>query len=132
MREKSTEFWGDILVLIVAAIEFGVIGLFGSTGNQSALFGWGGAMAALLGYTIGAYAYGNRRVRGYYWGGIGTGLGVSIVTVILNLYIPFGSDIANLAGLNELVGQFAFIAILLTVFVMLATSVRNAPHTDLA
>ena len=130
MRNNDTI--GVFVVLLVAIVEFAIIGFLGTNALSSPLFGWGGATAALFGYAGGAYAYGNTRRAGLYTGAIGSGLALSIATVILNMFVPFGSDVAGLAGLNEFVGQLAWLVIIGAVLVMLLTAIRNTTHTDLA
>ena len=130
MRNNDTI--GVFVVLLVAIIEFAVIGFLGTNDGSSPVFGWGGATAALFGYVGGAYAYGNTRRAGLYTGTIGAGLALSIATVILNMFFPFGSDIAGLAGLNEFVAQLAWLVIIGALLVMLLSSIRNTTHTDLA
>lgn len=119
---------GLIIVAIVAIIEFALIGYLFPGMPQ---FAWGGAVAALMGYTIGAYAYGNRNSPGKYEYNLLTGLVVSLFTLALNFYIPFGSDLANLIGSNDPAGYFAFFLVLGTVFMMLYVGLSNTKHTDL-
>ena len=129
MMVESREIAGIIVGIIVLGIAVSISYFLGSTG-MFALGSGGVIMGLLLGGTLGyAYAAINRRRRYDYTLGIVI-LGYLLGAYVVEIFIPDGQFLANLATTGSL-GWILYLFYGLVIFMLLMASFAFAKRTDL-
>ena len=129
MMVESREIAGIIVGIIVLGIAVSISYFLGSTG-MFALGSGGVIMGLLLGGTLGyAYAAINRRRRYDYTLGIMI-LGYLLGAYVVEIFIPDGQFLANLATTGSL-GWILYLFYGLVIFMLLVASFAFAKRTDL-
>ena len=129
MMVESREIAGIIVGIIVLGIAVSISYFLGSTG-MFALGSGGVIMGLLLGGTLGyAYAAINRRRRYHYTLGIVI-LGYLLGAYVVEIFIPDGQFLANLATTGSL-GWILYLFYGLVIFMLLVASFAFAKRTDL-
>ncbi len=129
MMVESREIAGIIVGIIVLGIAVSISYFLGSTG-MFALGSGGVIMGLLLGGTLGyAYAAINRRRRYDYTLGIVI-LGYLLGAYVVEIFIPDGQFLANLATTGSL-GWILYLFYGLVIFMLLVASFAFAKRTDL-
>ncbi len=129
MMVESREIAGIIVGIIVLGIAVSISYFLGSTG-MFALGSGGVIMGLLLGGTLGyAYAAINRRRRYDYTLGIVI-LGYLLGAYVIEIFIPDGQFLANLATTGSL-GWILYLFYGLVIFMLLVASFAFAKRTDL-
>ena len=129
MMVESREIAGIIVGIIVLGIAVSISYFLGSTG-MFALGSGGVIMGLLLGGTLGyAYAAINRRRRYDYTLGIMI-LGYLLGAYVIEIFIPDGQFLANLATTGSL-GWILYLFYGLVIFMLLVASFAFAKRTDL-
>lgn len=129
MMVESREIAGIIVGIIVLGIAVSISSFLGSTG-MFALGSGGVIMGLLLGGTLGyAYAAINRRRRYDYTLGIVI-LGYLLGAYVVEIFIPDGQFLANLATTGSL-GWILYLFYGLVIFMLLVASFAFAKRTDL-
>ena len=129
MMVESREIAGIVIGIIVMAIVVSISYFLGSTG-MFALGSGGVIMGLLLGGTFGyAYSALNRRRRYDYTLGIVI-LGYLLGAYVVEVFIPDGQFLANLATTGSL-GWILYLFYGLIIFMLLAASFVFAKRTDL-
>ena len=128
MMVESREIAGIIVGIIVLGIAVSISYFLGSTG-MFALGSGGVIMGLLLGGTLGyAYAAINRRRRYDYTLGIVI-LGYLLGAYVIEIFIPDGQFLANLATTGSL-GWILYLFYGLVIFMLLVASFAFAKRTD--
>ena len=129
MMVESREIAGIIVGIIVLGIAVSISYFLGSTG-MFALGSGGVIMGLLLGGTLGyAHAAINRRRRYDYTLGIVI-LGYLLGAYVVEIFIPDGQFLANLATTGSL-GWILYLFYGLVIFMLLVASFAFAKRTDL-
>ena len=125
-RQEST---GIVLMIIVAMIEFAIIGVMG---DQSLYFGWGGAVAAFSFYSLGVFLYTRQNKRQSHTITIAVGLGASVIGLILNPIFLFGSTVYNFAVSGSFLGVLGAVIYLFALLVLFGFGHYDTKHVDMS
>ena len=126
--QNKSERTATIVMIIVGLIEFGIIG---ELGTQSLFFGWGGAFAAFAFYSLGVFLYTRRNIVLKHSYTIMVGLGSSIIGLILNVPLLFGSTVYNFISTGDFLGVLAGAFYLFSLLVLFGFGHYDTKHTDM-
>jgi hypothetical protein len=126
--QNKSERTTTIIMIIVGLIEFGIIG---ELGTQSLLLGWGGAFAAFAFYSMGVFLYTRRNMVLKHSYTIMVGLGASIVGLILNVPLLFGTTVYNFISTGDFLGVLSGAIYLFALLVLFGFGHYNTKHTDM-
>ena len=120
---------GIVVMIIVAMIEFAIIGIMGA---QSLYFGWGGAIAAFSFYSLGVFLYTRQNKRQSHTITIAVGLGASVIGLILNPIFLFGSTVYNFAVSGSFLGIVASAIYMFALLVLFGFGHYDVKHVDMS